>query len=123
MIVAGIGCRRGSTADDVQDAVLAALRQAGRCGIDLMATIPRRADEPGLREAAQALGTALAVPEDAALRDAAPHCLTRSAHALALTGLPSVAECAALAGAGLGARLLGPRLALGGVTCALAESP
>ncbi|OYZ71053.1 MAG: cobalamin biosynthesis protein CbiG, partial [Rhizobiales bacterium 24-66-13] len=32
------------------------------------------------------------------------------------------AETAALAAAGLGAQLLGPRLALGPVTCALARS-
>jgi cobalt-precorrin 5A hydrolase len=34
----------------------------------------------------------------------------------------SVAEAAALAAAGPGARLLAPRLAVGPVTCALAES-
>jgi len=121
MIVAGIGCRRGIAAEAVRDAVAAALRGAGRDVLHRLATIPRRADEPGLREAARALGADFAIPGDAALHAAAPLCLTRSEHALALTGLPSVAECAALAGAGPGARLLGPRLILGGVTCALAE--
>jgi cobalt-precorrin 5A hydrolase len=34
----------------------------------------------------------------------------------------SVSEAAALAGAGTSSRLLGPRIVLGPVTCALAES-
>jgi cobalamin biosynthesis protein CbiG len=48
--------------------------------------------------------------------------LTRSALSLSLAGAPSVSESAALAAAGPGARLLGPRIATGRVTCALAES-
>ena len=37
-----------------------------------------------------------------------------------MTGVPSVSEAAALAAAGPGARLLGPRVAVGPATCALA---
>jgi len=37
-------------------------------------------------------------------------------------GAPNVAEAAALAGAGAGGRLLGPRLAANGATCAIALS-
>ncbi len=51
----------------------------------------------------------------------APGMLTRSAASLAATGTGSASEAAALAAAGPGARLLGPRLVLGPVTCALAE--
>ena len=121
MIAAGIGCRRGIGEGEVLAAVAAALRAAGREAADRLATIPRRAEEPGLHAAARALGRPLDVPGEEALAAAAPSCLTRSAHALAITGLPSVAECAALAAAGPGARLLGPRVILGGVTCAIAE--
>jgi cobalt-precorrin 5A hydrolase len=41
---------------------------------------------------------------------------------LALTGVPSVAEAAALAAAGPLAHLIGPRLVIGSATCALASS-
>jgi cobalt-precorrin 5A hydrolase len=41
---------------------------------------------------------------------------------MALMGVPSVAEAAALAAAGPSARLLAARIALGPVTCALAQS-
>jgi len=122
MIVAGIGCRSGIGAEAVREAVEAALRAAGRPGIGALATIALRAEEPGLAEAARGFGLALTIPDDAALRDAAPLCLTLSDHAMERTGLPSVAECAALAAAGPAARLLGPRLIHGGVTCALAET-
>ena len=46
--------------------------------------------------------------------------LTRSAASLAAAGTGSAAEAAALAAAGPGARLLGPRIVLGPVTCAIA---
>ena len=39
---------------------------------------------------------------------------------LALTGVPSVSEAAALAAAGPTARLIAPRIAVGPATCALA---
>ena len=73
--------------------------------------------------AAQNLALELRVVDAQRLVTAAPHCLTHSPRVLSLTGLPSLAEAAALAAAGPGARLLGPRLAAAGeATCALAES-
>jgi cobalt-precorrin 5A hydrolase len=45
---------------------------------------------------------------------------TRSLRVLALTGLPSVAEAAALAAAGPRARLIVPRVSAATATCALA---
>jgi cobalt-precorrin 5A hydrolase len=48
--------------------------------------------------------------------------ITRSERVLALTGVPSVAEAAALAAAGPASRLVGPRVAIGPATCALAVS-
>lgn len=126
MMVAGLGCRRGAPAEDVLAAIQAALAEAGRgpAGLARLATSTARAAEPGLRHAAAALGLELIALPEAALRDAAPRCLTRSARALAATGLPSLAEAAALAGAGEGSVLLGPRVAAGrAATCALAETP
>lgn len=124
MIVAGIGCRAGVDAATAREAIAAALRETGRgvAEIALLATLPAKAEEPGLIAAAAALGLELlAVPEDA-LRAVAPRCLTDSPRVRRVTGLPSVAEAAAVAAAGPGARLLAPRSAAGGATCALAES-
>ena len=46
--------------------------------------------------------------------------LTRSKPSLAASGTPSVSETAALAAAGQDATLLGPRVSVGPVTCAIA---
>jgi cobalt-precorrin 5A hydrolase len=124
MMVAGLGCRRGASGDDVAAAIAAALDVAGRRkeALARLATSAAKASEPGLRAAAAALGLALEAVPEAALQEAAPGCLSHSARVMAEAGLPSLAEAAALASAGPGARLLGPRVACGGAaTCALAE--
>ena len=69
-------------------------------------------------EAAVALGLPLVYLPANILAAAAV--VTKSARVTALFGTPSVAEAAALAGAGQGARLLGPRLASPAATCAIA---
>ncbi len=124
MIIAGIGCRRGGSADWVQAAIDAALAQVGRTRseISALATSPARAGEPAIKSIAQALGVALVTVSEADLAAAAPRCLSDSPRVRAATGLPSVSECAALAAAGLKARLLAPRSIHEGATCALAEA-
>ena len=120
MTVAGIGCRAGSAAE----AILLAVREAARRGGStptLLAAPSFKAAEPGLRDAAFRLGLELRFVERAALEEAQARCVTRSEAARRATGLASVAEAAALAAAGPGATLLLPRLAQGGVTCALAR--
>ena len=124
MMVAGLGCRRGARAEDVAAAIAHALDVAGRRpeALSRLATSATKADEPGLRTAAVALGLSLDAVPEAALLAAAPGCLTHSARVVAHAGVPSLAEAAALASAGPGARLLGPRVAAArAVTCALAE--
>jgi len=124
MMVAGLGCRRGARAEDVAAAIALALDGRAPGALARLATSAAKAREPGLLEAAASLGLTLeAVPRDALLA-AAPRCLTHSARALAEAGVPSLAETAALASAGPGAVLLGPRVAVArAVTCALAEVP
>ncbi len=125
MLIAGLGCRRGARVEDVTASIALVLERAGRGpeGLARLATSAAKANEPGLRAAAVTLGLVLEAVPDAALRAAAPGCLSHSARVLAETGLPSLAEAAALAAAGPGARLLGPRVALArAVTCALAEA-
>lgn len=118
MLVAGIGCRRGVTAEAVLAAIALALQEAGRAAVHLLATIEAKRDEPGIAAAA----ASLAVPLRIVAAPGAETTLTESAASRAATGLGSVAEAAALAAAGPGARLLAPRTALHGATCALAET-
>ncbi len=124
MIVAGIGCRRGALAPEIEAAIHAALARAGVSAdaLGAIATIAAKQRETGIQVAAQNLGVAVVLVADADLRTAGRRTKTRSERVLALIGLPSVAEAAALAAAGPTARLLGPRLVMGSATCALAAS-
>ncbi|WP_245270958.1 cobalamin biosynthesis protein [Beijerinckia mobilis] len=126
MIAIGIGCRIGCPAEDIAALVRACLIGENRKPIGLF-TIAEKAGEAGLIEAAQRLGLPLTFLDPAQLAEVAPKAITRSARVEALYGLPSIAETAALAGiglagAGLDAHLLGPRIAEGGATCALAAA-
>jgi cobalt-precorrin 5A hydrolase len=124
MIVAGIGCRRGAPAPDIEAAIRAALDRAGLASdaLDCIATIPLKDGEAGLEAAAAKFGLAVVVVPDAALQAAGQRTVTRSERVVTLTGVPSAAEAAALAAAGPSARLIGPRLVFGAATCALARS-
>ncbi|WP_246746411.1 MULTISPECIES: cobalamin biosynthesis protein [Nitratireductor] len=124
MICAGFGARKGVTRDAVLAALDAALttHDIARDRLDAVATVPRKRDEPGLTDAAKALGLPLVIADDVALQAAATHCLTRSEQARSATGLPSASEAAALAVCGPAGRLLGPRITLDGVTCAIATT-
>jgi cobalt-precorrin 5A hydrolase len=124
MIVAGVGCRRGALAPDIEAAIRAALDRAGVASdaLGCIATIPAKSGEAGIAVAAEKLGVEVVLVQDAELRAVSDRVATRSERVLALTGVPSVAETAALAAAGPSARLIGPRLVIGGVACALAAS-
>ncbi|MEP9375831.1 cobalamin biosynthesis protein [Aquabacter sp. CN5-332] len=122
MIVAGIGSKRGVSTEDVLAAVDAALARAdlGRGALGAIATPAVKGGEPGIAAAAAALRLPLVLVPQTQLEAAAERAQTRSERVIALLRVPSAAETAALAAAGREARLLGPRLALGPVTCALA---
>ena len=124
MIVAGIGCRKGASADEIDAAIEAALVQAG-CSeetLGLIATSDGKGGEAGIVAAAAARGVPLVLVAPGDLEAAGPRTQSSSPRVLALTGVPSVAEAAALAAGGLKARLILPRIVLGPVTCALARS-
>lgn len=124
MIVAGVGCRRGAPAPDIEAAIRAALLRADIAtdALSAIATSAAKQSEPGIEAAAAKLGVAVVLVPDPELRAAGDRTATRSARVLALTGVPSVAEAAALAAAGPSGRLIGPRLVVGAATCALACS-
>ena len=85
-------------------------------------TIAEKQGEAGLIEAAVTLALPLVFLPHAALAAVETAVQTRSERVVALFGTPSVAEAAALAGAGPGARLLVPRLASASATCAVATT-
>lgn len=124
MIVAGVGCRKGVQAADIEAAVRAALTQAGVAisKLRLIATSAAKGSEPGIVAAASAIGVPLVLIPQRDLAAAGTRTTTRSERVIALAGVPSVAEAAALAAGGPAARLIVPRVAVGPVTCALAET-
>jgi cobalt-precorrin 5A hydrolase len=119
LLAVGLGSRTGVIADAVVDAVRDALSGHGGAAFRLC-TLDRRAAEPGMIAAAARLGAELVGVSEDALRARSADVVTRSARSEAATGVPSVAESAALAGAGPGSRLVVPRRVVAGVTVAVA---
>jgi cobalt-precorrin 5A hydrolase len=121
VIAIGIGCRKACAAQPIVALVRRALADCGSLdSAPRLFTLADKAGEPGLAAAAATLGFELTyLPRDA-LAAVSQRVLTRSAAAQRRFGLDSIAEAAALAGAGPDARLLGPRIAGEGATCAVA---
>ena len=123
VIVAGVGCRKAISAAQVESAIEAALlhNRLAAHQLKVIAVPAMRGTEAGIVAAAAARGVPLMVVAQNALEAASSRTLTRSVRSMATMKVHSVAEAAALAGAGPNARLLAPRVAIGPVTCALAE--
>ena len=124
MIVAGVGCRKGAQAADIEAAIMAAFARVGLAATELrlIATSAAKGGEPGIAVAASAIGVPLVLIPQRDLAAAGDRTVTRSERVIALTGVPSVAEAAALAAGGPTARLIAPRIAVGPATCALADT-
>ncbi len=121
-LVVGAGCSLGCPPDELLDLIEAALRELGAQPGDVraLATVDRRADEPGIVEAARHHRWPLELHPAAALaRVAVP---TPSPRVAAHVGTPSVAEAAALLTAGA-AELLVPKRRSAHATCAIAARP
>lgn len=104
MRVAGLGFREGADVASLRDALAAA---GGAPGVVALATADAKANAGALLVLAAEL--ALPVHAVAPAELAAVTTLTCSANVFARYGAGSLAEAAALAVAGPGARLLGPR--------------
>lgn len=118
MIVAGFGFRAGATADSLRDA----LARAGRTGeVACLATAADKAETGAFHDLASALRLPVRAVPAAALGAQQTQTQSQASQANRETG--SVAEAAALAAAGPGARLFGPRVVSADrmATCALAE--
>lgn len=130
MIAAGLGCRRGCSAEDIVAALRQASRESGVAVSDVRALYSAdfKAAEPGLSRAADLLDRPLRLLSRAALAAWSARALSASQAVTRRFALPSVAETSALAGAfELGerrgsVRLLSARVLVGSAACALALS-
>jgi cobalt-precorrin 5A hydrolase len=125
MIAAGIGCKRGAPASDIEGAIRAALAcaQIDADALGVIATIEAKSAEAGIRAAAEKFGVTLIVVPELELAAADCRVETHSERVAALVGVGSVAEAAALAAAGPASKLIVPRRIVGAATCALAAAP
>jgi cobalt-precorrin 5A hydrolase len=123
IIAIGIGCRAGAAATNIVTLVQRTLSEARleRAGAQLF-TIEAKQSELGLTKAARLLAMPISFLSRDVLAARAKDAQTRSERVEALYELPSIAETAALAGAGAGSRLAVPRVSAGAVTCAIAIS-
>ena len=113
IVAAGLGCRKGCLGEEIAALVRLALDEAGLEADDLTGLFAPAFKQggAGLTEAAGLLGVPLVLMPEAAMKNAEPRAVTRSERVVTLTGLGSVAETAALAGAGSQSRLLRARIA------------
>jgi cobalamin biosynthesis protein CbiG len=120
-LVAGVGCSRGATADDIANVVDRALAQGGlaRASLACLATLDRRLDEPGVVEFAQRSGLPL-VGYTAELLAGVAGAPNPSAVVEAAVGTPGVCEPAALRASGATV-LLVPKVKAARATAAIAR--
>lgn len=115
----GIGCRRGCPASAILTLIHEACDGLDMAGAGLFTHECKRAD-PGLLSVATTLGLPITFLPAKALAAETDQITHRSDRVEALLGVPSVAEAAALAGAGPRSHLVVPRRAHAGATCAVA---
>jgi cobalt-precorrin 5A hydrolase len=121
MIVAGLGFRTTCTADELV-ALIQRVGEAAGAKVAALAAPDFKAGASVLVQAAASLSLEVRFISRDALTAVQSLCPSRSAAALTSVGVASVAEACALAAAGPGGRLLGPRTASAAATCALAVS-
>ncbi|MBB4819886.1 cobalt-precorrin 5A hydrolase [Pseudomonas alcaligenes] len=125
-LVAGLGCRRGCSEQELRALLDAALAELGLVPghLSALASVDSKADEPGLQALALTLRLPLALLPAAQLAACEGRLSGLSAIALRETGSPGIAEAAALvqaeALAGRPARLLVEKRRSANATCALA---
>jgi cobalt-precorrin 5A hydrolase len=120
-VAVGIGCRRNTPGEAIAALVRAALARLPRePDLVCLYSIERKAQEPGMHEAAQALGYDIVFLPELALMAANARVVTQSAKVREILGLESVAEAAALIGGGPNSAIVVERLTAEGAACAIA---
>lgn len=115
-LIAGLGARRGATADEILSAIRSATAEAGRhvSEVRVIATSRIKRGDPGISRAAAELGASVVYLPDDALN--AQRTVTPSK--ASMLGLSGVAEPAVLS---LAQRMILPKRVYGRVTVALGE--
>jgi cobalt-precorrin 5A hydrolase len=120
-VAIGIGCKRSCSSEAIVALVERAIAAASCTGTPAtLFTHEAKTSEAGLASAAKALGLPLVFLDGQVLRQASLRATTNSPRVMAMFGLPSIAEAAALAGAGPSSVLLVARISDGGASCAIA---
>ena len=121
-LVAGVGCNRGTSAEEITGAIEAVLREHGLSIKSLkgLASVDAKRDEIGLVDAAKRLGLPLTFCDKATL-NAVPDVPNPSEAPMKFVGVQGVAEPAALHVSG--GSLIVEKVKRGNVTIAVAESP
>ncbi len=122
-IIIGIGARASATSADVLAVIDDVLEQvnATRSDVQRLACLDKPQTNGALQEAAKDLMVPLNLHPIENLRTCAPRCQTHSALVIEKTGVPSIAEAAALASAGPATELLLPRIKHARVTAAAVQ--
>ena len=115
----GLGFSSVATAAAIAHGVSLALERAGMTAAALHVSARKRDSQP-LREAAASLDMPLVFHDEADLQRRDADVVSRSSRVMTLAGVGSLAEAAALAGAGAGSRLIVEKFSLDGVSCAVA---
>lgn len=122
MIVAGIGYSSRASMSAIVEAVNATLAHYGlrRDEVDRLATVASKHGDDCIQDVAGLLGLPVEFVEEERVLAVESGLITDSAFSRRHAGTPSASEAAAMAAAGTGSKLLGPRLTFSGVTCAIA---
>jgi len=120
-VIVGVGCRRGASAQKIQEAVEAALLETGidKEEVRWLASADIKGDEAGLIQAARTLGIPYRLVDSEAIR-LSTRPFQHSEFVGRKVNLPAVAEASALL-AGRRTRLILPKKIFNGVTVALAR--
>lgn len=121
MIAIGIGAHSAVTDTDILAAVVS-IASSVDLDANTLATFDTAPFAGAVKSIAEGAGYAFIAMPIASLEARASECQTRSQRSLDATGVPSIAEAAALAAAGPGSRLIVARLICGKVTAAAAQS-
>jgi cobalt-precorrin 5A hydrolase len=121
-LVAGIGCNRGTAADEIRGLLLATLQEAGLCRASLrgLASIDLKADEPGLIALTQELGLPIAIFSRQEINGVGGAVQTPSAMVEKHIGVKSVCEATAIL-ATRGGELVVPKRTTRNATVAIAR--
>ena len=123
LLVLGLGCERGTAAAEVIGLAEEALRAAGQDRRPvLIASLDTRAGEPAMLAASRYFDAPFHTFDAARLEAETPRLANPSDIVFRHTGCHGVAEAAALAAAGAGARLVVPKVRSVHATAAIAES-